>query len=75
MSMSPEELEALMAEPGDTSATTTTTTTTAAESEADRRARFIYFVMMFGAAFERYARAHGLNVIPFPQRAAQPPAA
>ncbi len=65
MSMTPEELEALIAE-----ADSTGTTTAAAfiETPEERRARIIHDMRMIDAAFERWERAHGLNVLPFPSR-------
>lgn len=66
MSMSPEELEALMAEPDDTS--TTATAAAFIETPEERGARIIHDMKMMDAAFERWERDQGLNVLPFPSR-------
>ncbi|MEN3233795.1 hypothetical protein PUR29_09295 [Methylobacterium ajmalii] len=66
MSMTPEELRALMAEPDDTATTMTTT----AETPEERKARIIHDMAMMDAAFERWEWDLMLNVLPFPQQTA-----
>lgn len=69
MSMSPEELRALMGEPEETGTTATTATAAAfIETAEERGARIIHDMKMMDAAFERWERDQGLNVLPFPSR-------
>lgn len=67
MSMSPEELAALMAEPEETGASAGTNAAFI-ETPEERGARIIHDMKMMDAAFERWERDQGLNVLPFPAR-------
>lgn len=64
MSMTPEALRALMAEPDDTATTMTTT----AETPEERQARISHDMAMMDAALERWEWDLRLNVLPFPNQ-------
>ena len=66
MSMTPEELEALIAEADGTDTTTMMTATP--ETPEERSARIIHDMAMMDAAFERWEWDLRLNVLPFPHQ-------